>query len=170
MRVYVASAYDTALRYGKDRKFVRDLAIQALEKANHHFDDSDELFSPVLSFMNKHKDKSREIVMHLCFSELSECDVLFIPNLRYTILSDGIKDEFEFAIKSGIKVVFESISTLETFYRRRDQYDQEQSESNSEPVSLKEMIEIQNENIKFALEKIGFLFSKLEDICKKIKA
>lgn len=170
MRIYVASAYDTALKYGKDRKFVRDLAIKALEKANRHFDDSDELFSPVLSFMNKHEDKSREVVMQLCFDELRDCDILFIPDLKYTILSDGIKDEFEFAIGNNIKVMFESISTWETFHRRRDKYEQEDDLDEVEPISLKQMIEIQNENIKFALEKIGFLFSKLEDICKKIKA
>lgn len=169
MRIYVASAYETALKYGKDKKFVRDLAIKALDRANQRFDSSDELFSPVLSFMNKHEDKSREVVMQLCFDELRQCDAFFVPNLKYAILSEGIKDEFEFAMDNGKEIFFESISMWEIFIKRRE-YKKELKDTKSNDISmLKYMIEIQNEDIKFAFEKLAFLFSRIEDIHKSIK-
>ncbi|QKG29222.1 hypothetical protein [Campylobacter sp. RM16187] len=170
MRVYVASAYETALKYGKDKKFVRDLALKALDQANQKFDSSDELFSPVLSFMNKHEDKSRDVVMQLCFDELRQCDALFVPNLKYTILSEGVKDEFEFAINNGKEIFFESLSMWEIFLRRREYQKKDTKDTKSNDIALlKYMIEIQNENLKFAFEKLAFLFSKVEDIHKSLK-
>ncbi|CUU71955.1 hypothetical protein [Campylobacter hyointestinalis] len=117
IRVYVASPYEILVRdYGE--KYTRKIASKALEQSKLNLSIDFEHYSPVLSLMDEYKDKSRDEVMARCFDELNKCDVLFIPSVQSIVLSDGVKDEFEFAIKKGKMITFASTAVQNVFQRR----------------------------------------------------
>lgn len=117
IRVYVASPYEILVRdYGEE--YTRKVASKALEQSKLNLSIDFEHYSPVLSLMDEYKDKSRDEVMARCFDELSKCDVLFIPHVQSIVLSDGVKDEFEFAIKKGKMITFASTTVQNVFQRR----------------------------------------------------
>lgn len=115
MKIYVASPYDGALKYYNDRRFVRELALKSLSQANKRFDSQNELFSPVLAFMNSLADKSRDEIMQRCFEEIDKCDLFFVSDVSFVTASEGMIDEFVYSLKSGKEIVFQSYKIQEVF-------------------------------------------------------
>ncbi|QCD44432.1 hypothetical protein [Campylobacter mucosalis] len=115
LRVYVASPYDTLLNEGHSMTVVKHEAVSAINSAKARFGLKFDLFSPVLEFGGA--NISRDEAMKRCFSELIECDFLYIGKTLYFWASLGIFAEYEFATTHGICVVFESLEVKNEFLR-----------------------------------------------------
>ncbi|AQW81254.1 hypothetical protein [Campylobacter pinnipediorum] len=165
MKVYVASAYDTALKAGKSKRYVRELAFQAMIQAVNHFPENCSLFSPVamtLDMQNIFNNKSRDEMMRICLDRLNGCDALFIPNLSYTLSSEEIRQEYKFATNNNKKIVFENHIFQEIF-------DQDLAEDYC-LQDLRDSIKRQDENIKETMKKVIVLFDKINQLCEGVKS
>lgn len=105
LRVYIASPYNSLLNRGVSLQAVKGKAREALSEAKAGFFSSRfEFFSPVLTFRGQ--ELSRDEAMRRCFNELMACEFLFIPSDLSVLLSEGIYEEYKFARKNGIVVIF----------------------------------------------------------------
>lgn len=125
-KVYVASPYQGLLDLGYSYDDVRRYANECMRVAEEFLQcDKDELFSPVLAFMDIHRNSPREEVMDLCFEKLEGCDTLFIYDYEAypqesIIDSQGIFDEYSMARNLDKKVIVKSFDGFlaNRFYQR----------------------------------------------------
>lgn len=107
MKIYVASPYQAVIDANGNDCDISRINNQAIKQCMDFFAGKKiSIFSPIVEFAKKHKDKPRDEVMQICFKALKKCDCIFIPDVPFVEKSQGIKDEINYAERNGLSLVF----------------------------------------------------------------